>query len=185
LADVVTALASPSQAGEAAAAAATIVGSETPKTLFDVYTVIASLTGSGSKTLTDIHTAVAALATAAAITGNPGKTLADLYTDIHALLAAKASITPVSSGTTAIVTETDAAVTAVAASATNTYHHVRIINESSAAGFYSLDGGTTWNRLPAGPVSIKDDDLKIVNKAIQIKRVPGGTDLSGVYVSAW
>ena len=96
-----------------------------------------------------------------------------------------ASTARASSGMAALATTSDAPLTAIAASEMAVYHHVRIVNEGSVAGFYSLDGGTTWCRLPAGPCAVKDDGVKIVNQAIQIKRVAGGSNLSGVYASAW
>jgi hypothetical protein len=87
-------------------------------------------------------------------------------------------------GTTAVATTSDTAVEALAANATDTYLHVRIANGGTAAGFYSIDGGTTWTYLPAG-ASVHDWGVRIVNKAIQVKRIPSGSDLASIYVSAW
>ncbi len=89
-----------------------------------------------------------------------------------------------SSGTSPIATTTNSAVQALAADAVNTYYHIRICNESAAPGFYSVDGGTTWSRLPASSV-IRNDGVAIVNKAIQVKRVADGTNLSAIYVEVW
>ena len=119
----------------------------------------------------------------AGIAGGEGDsaTLADLQ---RAVTGPTASIVHASSGTTPLATSGDAAVEVLAANANAVYHHVRIINEGTAAGFYSIDGGTTWNRLPAQSV-VEDNGVKVVNQAVEIKRVAGGSDLSSVYASAW
>ena len=88
------------------------------------------------------------------------------------------------SGVSAKATVADAAVEVLAADDTMVFRHIRIVNEGGAPGFYSIDGGTTWERLPAGGV-LTDDDVLIRNKAVQVKRVAGGANLSGVYAAAW
>ncbi len=108
-------------------------------------------------------------------------TLADLQ---RAMTGPTASAVRVSSGATPLATSGNAAVTALAANANAVYHHVRIVNEGTVAGFYSIDGGSTWNRLPAQSV-VEDNGVKVVNQAVEIKRVASGSDLSSVYASAW
>lgn len=94
----------------------------------------------------------------------------------------------VSSGTTAKATTSDAAVEVLPA-VEKVMRHLRIVNVGTVAGFYSRDGGTTWNYLPAGtasgPTAIMDRNVCIYNQAVQVKRVAGGSNLSGVYASAW
>jgi hypothetical protein len=96
------------------------------------------------------------------------------------------SIMP-SSGIIPVGTSGDAAVTAIAADPTAIWRNVIITNTGAAAGFFSLDGGLSWHYLPAQinniPGGVFLNNQVIVNCPIQIKRVPGGTDLSGVYVS--
>jgi hypothetical protein len=167
--------------------------------------------GAAAKSLADVVAALAPLATAARqpATGTAGTPASEVATVqgisngtpvpvsgafaleagnlaalLAATLAANASTVRASSGTSPIATATNSAVTALAADAVNTYYHVRICNESAAPGFYSIDGGTTWSRLPASSV-IKNDGVAIVNTAIQVKRVADGTNLSGVYVEVW
>ena len=88
------------------------------------------------------------------------------------------------SGVTAKATTDDTAVEVIAATAEKIFRHARIINEGTVAGFWSIDGGTTWERLPAS-TALTDDGVFIKNKAIQVKRIAGGSDLSGIYASAW
>jgi len=83
-----------------------------------------------------------------------------------------------------VVTTTDAAVTAIIADAVNNIYHVKFANEGAVAGWYSIDGGTTWGRLPSESMFILDGVL-VANEAIQVKRIAGGSNLSGVYVEAW
>jgi hypothetical protein len=90
----------------------------------------------------------------------------------------------VTSGTVAKATTGDDPVELIAAQPNDVLHHVRIINEGAAPGFYSIDGGNTWERLPA-QASISDDDVIVSNTPIMIKRVSGGTDLSGIFASTW
>ena len=90
--------------------------------------------------------------------------------------------TNLSSGLTAKATSDNNAVELIAA--TDVYvNQVRIVNTSAVAGFYSTDGGSTWFYLPASV--ILDDDVSIRNKAIQMKRVTDGSDVTGVWASAW
>lgn len=87
-----------------------------------------------------------------------------------------------SSGTTAVATQgTDAAVTLIAATP-QTYQHFQVVNTSSTAGFFSIDGGTNYIYLPAGPSSVQVDTSFTNNFGIFLKRVPAsGVDITGVY----
>lgn len=87
-----------------------------------------------------------------------------------------------SSGETAVTTNSNTAVTLVTLAKDELTTSVTIINEGSVAGFFSLDGGTTWARLPA------DCSLTIpheTNQSILVKRVADGTDLADVYGMVW
>jgi len=88
-----------------------------------------------------------------------------------------------SSGTTAIATSGDTAVDAIADGLVMERQLV-LINEGSVAGFWSIDGGTTWSRLPAN-CAMKLDRNGAPFTGVKVKRVAGGSDLSGVYVSGW
>jgi hypothetical protein len=91
-----------------------------------------------------------------------------------------------SSGTTGAATTADGPGgdgTLLAADAAHTFYAYSISNSGSIAGFYSIDGGTTWHYLPANCSMYRH--AKIVNKAIKIRRVAGGSNLSGVFVSVW
>ncbi len=92
----------------------------------------------------------------------------------------------VTSGLTAIATTSNTAVEVIAAKGPGSqpYRHCRIVNGGAVAGFYSIDGGTTWERLPAS-TALTDDGVHIMNKAVQIKRVAGGSDLAGVFGAIW
>lgn len=87
------------------------------------------------------------------------------------------------SGTTAIATTSNTAVSAIAASELGRIQTVRISNEGVVVGWFSIDGGTTYHRLTLGVMQL--DGLLVLNKAIMVKRVAGGTNLSDVYVDAW
>ena len=89
----------------------------------------------------------------------------------------------ISSGTTAIATSGDAPVIAVAIATEGTQHfkNFTIINEGSAPGFFSIDGGLNWCRISAASARTLDN-VSVFDFGVQVKRVPGGTDMSGVYV---
>jgi hypothetical protein len=85
------------------------------------------------------------------------------------------------SGATAKATTADTAVELISATTTGRpFTWLSIINEGSVAGFFSIDGGTTWARLPAGPSAVSIP-VGVKSLAVQIKRVAGGTNLSGVW----
>jgi len=88
------------------------------------------------------------------------------------------------SGLTAKATTTDAVVELIAATTERIFHSARITNEGTTPGFWSIDGGTTWERV-APQSSYTDEGVEINNKAIQIKRVASGDDMTGVFGSAW
>ena len=115
-----------------------------------------------------------------AITGN--KSQADIVTALTNLQAAPQSAANVSSGTTAKVTTSEAAVELIAATEAAVFRHAAIHNTGAADGFFSLDGGTIWHYLPAS-TSLTLDGVAIANAAIQAKR--NTSDLSGLYASAW
>jgi hypothetical protein len=59
---------------------------------------------------------------------------------------------------------------------------VNLINEGAAPGFVTLDGGTSWCRVPAGPCSRTFSIRHLSGTAnVKIKRVASGTDMSAVY----
>ena len=106
------------------------------------------------------------------------------YIDISTIEAAIASTVRKTSGLTPVATTTDAVETAIAADGSNDFHQVVLANEGTVAGFYSIDGGTTWHRLPSEHVT-KVSGVLVSNVAIQIKRIAGGSNLSGVYVEGF
>ena len=92
------------------------------------------------------------------------------------------------SGETAYATVDDTAVPVTQILA-GSYGQISVINEGAAPGFYSLDGGVagSWERLPAsGSVTLTPAGrIRLTGtNPVQIKRVTGGTNLSGVYVIA-
>lgn len=89
------------------------------------------------------------------------------------------------SGETAVSTSSDTAVQLIAATR-NMLANLTVINEGGAAGFISIDGGTTFPyRLPAGPSSRSIQFSNAIrNLGIYVKRVSGGADLSGIYGDA-
>lgn len=91
----------------------------------------------------------------------------------------------VTSGETPKSSSSDTAVPLIAALQDGVFmEHVVIDNEGAVAGFFSIDGGTTWARLPASTVVVLDG-VWIASTAIQVKRVSGGSDITDVYGWAW
>ena len=90
------------------------------------------------------------------------------------------------SGNTATVTSDDTAVTLLTLTAG--CWNVTVINLGAVQGFVSVDGGTTWADLPAGPGTSRT----IANvcaapgatTAVKVKRIPGGTNLAGIWGDA-
>jgi hypothetical protein len=91
------------------------------------------------------------------------------------------------SGLTAVATVSDTAVTALT-DAGGQVTQVTIINEGAVAGFFQVngDGGEgDWCRLPAGPSAVTNSYRNVMTSvSVKIKRIAGGSNLSGVYVSA-
>lgn len=91
----------------------------------------------------------------------------------------------ISSGVTAKATVSDAVVELLAAKKGSTFRHLLVINEGAEPGFYRIGTGP-FNRLPAASFILPEDgDIQITNQAVEIKRVAGGSDMSGVFGSAW
>ncbi len=91
----------------------------------------------------------------------------------------------ISSDTTAVATVSDAAVTLVAGVGPGRgYRYIAVINEGAVAGFFSIDGGTRWARLPASG-SVFLSNIQTAGEVVKIKREPGGSNLSGVYGFAY
>ena len=87
-----------------------------------------------------------------------------------------------SSGETAVSTNSNTPVTLIALAADELTTAITIINEGAVAGFFSLDGGTTWARLPAeSTVTIPHE----TSKSIMVKRTTDGSDLADVYGMVW
>lgn len=89
-----------------------------------------------------------------------------------------------SSGTTPKSTSTNAVIELLPADPNLRYRHVRITNGGALPGFYSLDAGATFHRLP-GSIIITDDEVNIDNQAVQVKRETDGPNMTGLFASAW
>ncbi len=85
----------------------------------------------------------------------------------------------ISSGETAVATASNASVTLIAAVAGQFFQQLVIVNEGSVAGYFSIDGGATWGRLPAS--ARLDLSVRIENQAVTIKRITDGSNLADVY----
>lgn len=85
------------------------------------------------------------------------------------------------SSETPVVTTTDAAVVAIA-DVPQTCRNVRLVN-GAVAGFFSVDAGTTWHRLPASAVTEFRSIHPITD--VRVKRITAGTNLADVYASVW
>lgn len=88
-----------------------------------------------------------------------------------------------SSGTTALTSSSDAAVTAIANTYKYNFERVRLSN-GGAAGFVSWDGGTTKHHFAASAVSEFVLKPGGASNAILVYRIPSGMDLSALFVSA-
>lgn len=91
------------------------------------------------------------------------------------------------SGTTAIATSSDTAETVIAnSSGVIIRHGVTVINEGAVAGFFSINNGNNWFRLPAGPASVTLEIDKLpFAPVVKVKRIASGSDVTGVYAFAW
>lgn len=90
------------------------------------------------------------------------------------------------SGTTLLTTASDAAV-AVPNILPGNYQQISVINTGAAPGFFAADGGandSSWVYVPAsGSVTITGN-LLVTAGGIKIKRIAGGTNMTGVQVVA-
>ena len=84
-----------------------------------------------------------------------------------------------------IATTTDAAVVAIAKADMGglTARHISVINEGADPGFFSIDGGNTFRRIP-GNTGRQMDGVSI-QADISIKRPAGGSNMAAVYVDVW
>ncbi len=92
----------------------------------------------------------------------------------------------ISSGLTAIVTTGPAALPLFAMTAGDSYNRLTVINEGAVAGFVSIDGGSTWARVPAGASAASPSKITIrerSNSAPLLKR-DGSSDMGGVFAFA-
>lgn len=91
-----------------------------------------------------------------------------------------------SSGTTAIATSGTGNVTLVTVPAGGSFNRLLIINEGANAGFFSVDGGSTWGRIPAAAAATSPVQIEWFgrsNQSVLMKRA-GSTDMGGVYAFA-
>lgn len=85
------------------------------------------------------------------------------------------------SGTTALATSSAAAVTVIDLGANIPYTANGLLLISAVAGFFSVDGGTTWARMPAATLVLQ---RVYVMGDILVKR-DGVTDMTGVFGALW
>ena len=87
-----------------------------------------------------------------------------------------------SSGTTAVATSGAGNATLINAGDLS-YNFLEIANEGPVAGFFSVDGGNVWGRIPAAAAATAPATVIWRGRSSQnvlIKR-DGGTDMSAVY----
>jgi len=84
------------------------------------------------------------------------------------------------SGTTAISSSGDTAVV-VFSNVTQSVKSLNFINTGTVAGFFSLDGGTTWAYLPASTTATVQSPT-LYGATVEVERISGGTNVSGIYV---
>ncbi len=88
------------------------------------------------------------------------------------------------SGSTAKATTDDTAVEAIAASSLSRGHYGMRIENGAVAGWWSPDAGTTWLYMKAN-MDLLIQSIKLNGKAIQVKRIAGGSNLANVFINAW
>ncbi len=91
-----------------------------------------------------------------------------------------------SSGITPITTSGPAVVPLFSTVAGDSFSRLVVINEGTAPGFVSIDGGNTWARVPAGASAASPAIITIrerSNSAPLLKR-DGGSDMGGVFAFA-
>lgn len=89
-----------------------------------------------------------------------------------------------SSGTAGISTTDDTAVTLIANTNGETAYQVTVTNSGAAPGFFSIDGGVTWFYIMATSVRTLNLNRVIRSVVVQAKRVPGGTNMTGLFADA-
>jgi hypothetical protein len=99
------------------------------------------------------------------------------------------------SGLAAIVSTTDAAVEVPLSRksvllGSTPVHELRIVNEGTVAGFFSIDGGTTWSRMSGTPTGQASNTITVQFAGRQVislyvKRIASGTDIGSIYAYAW
>lgn len=87
-----------------------------------------------------------------------------------------------SSGTTAASTTSDAAITLIAAEDGQAPTHVMVFNTGAVAGFVSVDAGDNWRYVPAN--SQRTMDAPSI-ESVTFKRIPGGSNCTGIYADIW
>lgn len=92
----------------------------------------------------------------------------------------------ISTGIVAVVTAGDSPVTILnpgIAPLVSNYQNITINNSGTISGFFSVDGGATWCYLrPSSDTTLLQAPIP---GPVLVKRIPGGTDLAGVFAYAW
>ncbi len=91
-----------------------------------------------------------------------------------------------SSGVTGLDTSSDSAITLIANSSGILVRDVTVFNSGTVAGFISIDAGTTWIYMPAGPSS-RTFNLRHNpnNCVVQAKRIASGSNMTGLFADAY
>ena len=92
-----------------------------------------------------------------------------------------------SSGTTAISTDSANPKTLIAAQSAQQSKYITIVNESAVQGFYSFDGGASWHYLPAAASGVPSSVTVYANvfpSGLTVKRA-ASIDVTGLYASAF
>jgi hypothetical protein len=92
-----------------------------------------------------------------------------------------------SSGINAISTTDDNPVDLIANPKGEVCQEVNIVNEGTVKGFVSVDGGVTWLYMPAGTDSAPASRTVVMFLAARVKakRVPGGSNMTGLYADMY
>lgn len=93
------------------------------------------------------------------------------------------------SGSTGTVTVGNAAVIVIALTGiVSGLKNIHVTNEGTAPGFLSVNGGVDWIRIAGGtatqPFLLTLYGIQF-SGSVQIKRVAGGTDMSGIWINVW
>jgi len=81
-------------------------------------------------------------------------------------------------------TTDDTAVACLAAQSGQRFSNIAIFNDGSVSGWFSIDGGVVWRRLPAR-TSRSMDGVVIGNVAVQIKRTASGSNMTKIHGDVW